>query len=289
MAGEALKIHRRPRLRQPRMLLGFSGWMDGGDVSTGTVGWLARSLRARRLAEIDPSAFYIYNFPGSMEVSALFRPHTKMEDGLVKRLDYPKNAFYSHGPSDLILFEGKEPNVRWGEYAECILTVAELFNVGRIYFVGSVAGVVPHTRAPRLSCSVSQASLREEMRQYGVRFSGYEGPASIVTALTHLCAQRGREMVSLVAEIPAYVQGPNLVCIESVARRVAGILGLQVSLEELREARDAFEKRLDEAVGEREELVELIEKLESDYDNEVFDTQMGDLKQWLEQRGIRLD
>ena len=27
----------------------------------------------------------------------------------------------------------------------------------------------------------------------------------------------------------------------------------------------------------------------SDYDHEVFDSQMGDLKDWLEQQGIRLD
>jgi hypothetical protein len=29
--------------------------------------------------------------------------------------------------------------------------------------------------------------------------------------------------------------------------------------------------------------------MEEDYDNEMFDTQMGDLKEWLEKQGIRLD
>ena len=50
-----------------------------------------------------------------------------------------------------------------------------------------------------------------------------------------------------------------------------------------------FERRLSEVVKEKDELAELIQKLESDYDNEVFDTELGDLKDWLQQRGVSLD
>jgi hypothetical protein len=42
-------------------------------------------------------------------------------------------------------------------------------------------------------------------------------------------------------------------------------------------------------VEETPDLTRLIRKLEEHYDNEVFDTQMGDLKEWLQQRGIRVD
>ena len=51
----------------------------------------------------------------------------------------------------------------------------------------------------------------------------------------------------------------------------------------------AEEKRLDELVAKRPELAELIRKLEGDYDSEIFDTQMGELKVWLQRQGIRLD
>ena len=51
------------------------------------------------------------------------------------------------------------------------------------------------------------------------------------------------------------------------------------------------EEEVDEEVEEESEeiLEEDEEELEEDYDNEVFDTQMGDLKDWLEQQGIRVD
>ena len=44
METDRLRIHDSPNLREPRLVLGFSGWMDGGEVSTGTVGYLARTL-----------------------------------------------------------------------------------------------------------------------------------------------------------------------------------------------------------------------------------------------------
>ena len=36
-------------------------------------------------------------------------------------------------------------------------------------------------------------------------------------------------------------------------------------------------------------LAESVRQLEEIYDNEVFDSEMGDLKTWLRQRGVRPD
>lgn len=69
-----LKIDRIPTLHGGTLVLAFSGWMDGGDVSTGTVERLVNLLEARLFAEIDPEPFYIYNFPGPMEVAHVFSP-----------------------------------------------------------------------------------------------------------------------------------------------------------------------------------------------------------------------
>ncbi len=96
-------------------------------------------------------------------------------------------------------------------------------------------------------------------------------------------------MVSLVATIPAYVQGSNPKCIEAVTRRLVGMLELQVKFDDLRLVSDEFEKKLSDIVQEQPELESNIQKLEEDYDNEIFNNEMGDLKQWLQQKGIRVD
>jgi hypothetical protein len=121
------------------------------------------------------------------------------------------------------------------------------------------------------------------------RFSNYDGPASFTTLLNLRAKERGIGMVTLVAEIPAYIQGTNPKCIESVSRTVASILEVQLDLKELRMASDAWEKRVNEAIEDEEELSKYILKLEEDYDNHIFDTQMGELKAWLEARGLQVD
>ena len=289
MTPESLCMEAHPKLKGTRMVLGLTGWMDGGDVSTGTIRRFVQALGASRLATIQPRDFYVWSFPGSMEVAAMFRPHTKIEDGVIVSYDLPDNIFHYSQEHNLILFHGKEPNLRWNEYAHCILSLASSFHVEMMYFIGSVGGLVPHTREPRLFSSVSDEDLKPALQAYGVRFSNYEGPASIVTLLMREAARRGLRMATLVAEIPAYIQGHNPRCIESMVRRLSGVLEVEIALEPLRQATDVFEKKLNKVLDDRKELAQLIGKLESDYDNEIFDTEMGDLKQWLESQGVRLD
>jgi proteasome assembly chaperone (PAC2) family protein len=289
MASDNLTIYKRPKMSKSRLLLGFSGWMDGGDVSTGTVKCLIDKLEAQKLAEIEPKGFYIYSFPGSMEITALFRPHTQIKNGIIESYEIPTNTFYYSEENNLVLFLGKEPNLNWEEYTECIFSICAEFGVEMIYFIGSVAGLVPHTREPRLFCSVSESGLREKFQHYGVNFTNYEGPASIITYLTANCVKQNIKMVSLVAAIPAYVQGNNPKCIEAVTRRIAGMLDVEVDLTNLMAISEEFEKKLHEVVAEQPELENNIHKLEEDYDNEIFNNEMGDLKTWLEQQGIRVD
>ena len=172
-----------PNLERATLVLAFTGWMDGGDVSSGTVRRLVDLLAAPPIAEIDPDPFYLFNFPGSMEIAGLFRPTLKIEEGLVKTLDMPTNVFYCHEPANLVLFLGKEPNLRWRAFGDCILEAAHRTGVRRVLFVGSFGGPIPHTREPRLHVTCSEARLLPEMERYGLRRTGYAGPGSFASYL----------------------------------------------------------------------------------------------------------
>jgi len=252
------------------LVLAFSGWMDGGDVSTGTVRRLIHLLEARQVAEIDPEPFYIYNFPGSMEVTALFRPHVEIEDGITQTIEMPGNVFHMHEPANLALFVGKEPNLRWRTFGDCIFRFARESGVRRILFVGSFGGAVPHTRQPRLYITCSDKSLLPEMEQYGLRRSGYEGPGSFTSYLMTRAGAEQLEMVSLVAEIPGYLQGTNPMSIEAVTRRLAQMLQLPLDLASLRTASTQWELQVSSVVEEDEDLAEKVYELERDYDNDLL-------------------
>src|SRR3954465_1562966 len=89
MNTASLKILHEPKLTDATLLLALTGWMDGGAVSTGTVRQIMDHREVKQIARVEPDDFYIYNFPGSMEVSALFRPEVKYEDGIVTRFELP--------------------------------------------------------------------------------------------------------------------------------------------------------------------------------------------------------
>src|SRR5262249_61813428 len=91
-----LRIRDCPALQDATLVLAFTGWMDGGDVSTGTVRRLVDLLQAPPVAEIDPDPFYLFNFPASMEVAALFRPALRIDEGLIASLEMPGDTFHAH-------------------------------------------------------------------------------------------------------------------------------------------------------------------------------------------------
>ncbi len=268
---DPLSIHHAPRLADATMVLAFDGWMDGGDVSTGTVSRLVDLLEARPVAEIDPEPFYIYNFPGSMELAAVFRPSITIEDGLVQSIEMPDNTFFCHEPANLVLFVGKEPNLRWRTFGDCIFRLVHQMDVRRILFVGSFGGSVPHTREPRLYVTCSEDGLLDEMAQYGVLRSRYEGPGSFTTYLLTRAPAEGVAMTSLVAEIPGYLQGTNPMSIEAVTRRLAKILQLPLDLGELRKTSTQWELEVSGAIEKNKSLAEKVKKLEEDYDNELLE------------------
>lgn len=262
--------------------------MDGGDVSTGTIDYLIDALGADRIADIDPTPFYIYNMPGSMEVTALFRPHVRITNGLIEDFDEPENAFYCVPDRNLVLFTGKEPNLAWPEFAECILHVAESCGVSMLHFIGSVAGLVPHTREPRFFGSVSDSNLLPWLEEHDIVPSEYEGPASFITYLTTRARNRDLGLATLVAGIPTYVEGKNTKCIKTTVQKVAAMLSLDLNLRELERMSAEFEKQLDATVQERPELVEQIRKIEAIYDQETLDTKEEDLRDWFERQGFRM-
>jgi len=269
--SELLSIRCRPALRKATLVLAFSGWMDGGDVSTGTVSRLILLLDAQPFAHIDPEPFYLFNFPGSMETAALFRPHVEIEEGLVKTCEMPSNVFSASESANLVLFVGKEPNLLWRTYADCIFQLAHEVDVRRILFVGSFGGSVPHTREPRLYITCSDAALLGEMDQYGLRRSGYRGPGSLTSYLMSRAPAEGLEMVSLVAEIPSYLQGPNPRCIEAVSRRLAKMLKLSLDLASLRQASTEWELQISSIIEENKELAKTVRQLEEAYDSELLE------------------
>jgi proteasome assembly chaperone (PAC2) family protein len=272
MAQQYLSVKEHPTLQDATLLLALTGWMDGGLVSTGTVGRIMDGRDIVEVGSIRAEPFYLYNFPGSMDIAAMFRPQVKLADGLIEGdLGLPTNIFHVDVSANLVFFLGREPNMLWQTFADCIFKMCDQLGVKRIIFMGSFGGTVPHTREPRMYGSVSHAHLRPILAKHGLRLSNYEGPAGFSTLLLSQSPGRKIEMLSLVAEIPGYLEGMNPRSIEAVTRRLAGLLSQPVDLESMRKASNEWELHVTEAVEKDSELAETVKKLEEQYDNELIE------------------
>lgn len=274
MQRKSLTILDIPPLADATMLVALGGWMDGGNVSTGTV----RVMMGGRdslvmIGRIDPDPFYIYSFPGNMELAAIIRPNVRIRNGVVRELDMPLNIFECDPTRNHVYFVGREPNLRWDEYASCMFEMARRTQTRRIITLGSFGGSVPHTREPRLYGAVSHKSLRPLMVEHQIRLSNYEGPAGFSSLLLAMAPQRKIEMINLVAEIPGYLQGINPLCIETVSRRLAKMLNVAIDVDALRATSNAWELEVSEVVQKDEEMTTTVRKLEEQYDNALLEEQ----------------
>ncbi|MFQ5825928.1 MAG: PAC2 family protein [Dehalococcoidia bacterium] len=270
--NQYLTIQERPRLRQPYLVAGFSGWLDGGEASTGTVKYLIRRLRAKKFAEIATTDFQVFQVPGIEPL----RPHIKFEEGVIKEVRFTSNEFFywknekAEGKRDLILLLGTEPNLRWLEYLDGVLDLAQQFGVKKVYSVGGVMGGVPHTREPAISCGVSDPHLKEELDKYAVRYSNYEGPSTFNSILLTACQKRGVEAVHMTGRAVYYpdfniVIPYNPQVIHSILKRLVRMLGISLDLSDLERAGRELVDKLNFMAEQSSQLREYVEELERNY------------------------
>ncbi len=108
------------------------------------------------------------------------------------------------------------------------------------------------------------------MERYGLRRTSYEGPGSFTSYLLTQVPAAGLEMISLVAEIPGYLQGRNPMSIEAVTRRLAKILRLPLDLQSLRAESTEWELQVSRFVEQDEEMTRTVRQMEENYDDELL-------------------
>lgn len=266
MTGRLI-IQDKPELVAPYIMVGLKGWLNAGEVSTGSIDYLRRKLDARPFAYIEPAGFYIYQIPSSTAEQSM-RPQVKIKEGLVKKLDLPRNEFFfwkSGATHDLILFLGVEPNLDWPAYAQAILNVARQFQAPRIYSLGGIFDQVPHTRKTRIVATISHPQLKDELKTFA-RFTDYEGPSSFNTILLSIAREQGIEMAGISARTPLYIQDLNAKACYDLLQNVITSAGFGIDLRDLREAGETLVGMMDRAFSQNATALEQLKKLEEQFD-----------------------
>src|SRR6266481_3242005 len=244
-------------LRQPILILAFSGWNDAAEAATTAARFLGQVWPSQPLASIDPEEFYHFG---------LSRPYVrfKADSPNEREIVWPSTDFslsrLPHLDRDLIVGVAIEPHLKWRTYCGAVLDLARRSGATLILTLGALLAEVPHTRPVRLTGGAYDPELAAKL---GIRPTRYEGPTGIVGVLNTLCREEGLPTASLWANVPHYVSGiENPKAALALVRRVLVLLGAEADLSDLVEASRQFDQNLNEVVGQNAKIAEYVRKLE---------------------------
>jgi proteasome assembly chaperone (PAC2) family protein len=259
-----LRITARPRLERPILIAAFRGWNDGGQGATLAAGYLARLWQAQRFADIDPEGFVDFQTN---------RPQVALDEGATRRITWPENAFHHARiealARDAVILLGVEPNYRWRQFSDLIVTLARDLGVELVVTFGSLLADVPHSRPAPVTGAATDPELVAEL---GLQLSRYEGPTGIVGVLLDACRREGLPAVSLWSAVPHYVSlAPSPRAAKALCGRLGDLLEIEIDLRELEAAETKYAEQVSQAVASDAETAAYVEELERRADS------LGDL------------
>ena len=284
MSIEPLLDLRSLDLRDPLLVGAFMGWADASVGASGAVRFLIESLDAKRLATWDGDDYYDF---------VELRPVSRTIDGNDRALDWPHGEFWvvravptsmmglarsigleedealgDQATRSLILFVAPEPRMRWRSHSREMSAFIRQIGVRQAVFMGSAFADVPHTRPPLVTGWATDPSVRVRLESLGVPFSPYQGPSSMQSATIEGLRNEGVACVSLFGNGPHYLPVPNANVSHALLRRLCATFDLAVDLSALRDTGQQLVVQANNAVHERAELREHVERLEAQYDSQ---------------------
>jgi hypothetical protein len=250
---DPVRIHVRPALREPTLVLAFEGWNDAGEAASGAVRYVADAIAAAPLAEIDPEPFFDFTVQ---------RPSVEVDGGGVRRIVWP-TARFLYGSADLerelVVGIGVEPHLRWRSYVDHVAELVASLGVGRVVLLGAHLADVLYSRPVSISGFASPPGLLEEL---GVAPSSYEGPTGIVGVLADRLARDGAEVLSVWAALPHYISAqPNPRGSLALVQVLQRALSLKLDAAPLARSAAEFEERIAALVAADPELSEYVREL----------------------------
>jgi len=259
---DGLIEHEQPEVKLATMVVAFAGWPDAGEAATRTVRHLVDKLPARKLAEIEPEDFYDFTS---------VRPQTRLNDEGQRYLVWPANDFYYGAPEEgsqgFLLLVGTEPNLRWRNFSNILLNMAERYGVELVISVGALLNAVPHTREPQVTGLASLPEMTQKLEWLGVRNTGYQGPTAIHSAFMDVCTKHGIPYVGIWGHCPHYVNRPNNPMVTyALLKKLRDLVDFDADLDELRQAGETFVAEVNRVVSKQTEVAAYVKRLEQRYD-----------------------
>jgi hypothetical protein len=166
--------------------------------------------------------------------------------------------------SPYLLMYGSEPDVMWERFADAVVRLVELLGVRLTIGTNAIPMAVPHTRPVGVTAHAARPEL---ISGYQPWVSTVQVPGSAAHLVEHRLATTGHDSMGFAVHVPHYLAQANYPpAAEALIGAIARASGLNLPLGSLPQGSSEAHESIAGLVGQSEELVELVQTLETQYD-----------------------
>ena len=271
-----MEIHQIPLLREPIMIVAFSGWNDAAEAASGAVEHLLSGWRDKNddvipelIAEVESEDYYDFQ---------VNRPVVSIDESEIRSITWPTTQVFGMAiPSmnrDLVIVTGVEPSMKWKSFTSDLLDLADDLEVSLIVSLGSLLADTPHTRPISVTGTGAHPSIANRL---GVSVSKYEGPTGILGIIQDGCMRRGIDAISLWAAVPHYASNaPSPKATLALINTLEEFLDVKIPLSDLPDRADAWEREVNDLAADDSEIADYVKALEESKDAAELPEVSGD-------------
>ena len=271
-----MEIHQIPLLREPVMVIAFSGWNDAAEAASGAVEHLLSGWRDKNddvipelIANVESEDFYDFQ---------VNRPVVTIDESQIRSITWPSTQVFGMAiPSmkqDLVIVTGVEPSMKWKSFTSDLLDLADDLEVSLIVSLGSLLADTPHTRPITVTATGSHPTIANRL---GVSVSKYEGPTGILGIIQDGCMRRGIDAISLWAAVPHYASNaPSPKATLALINNLEEFLDIKIPLSDLPDRSDAWEREVNDLAADDSEIADYVKALEESKDAAELPDVSGD-------------
>jgi predicted ATP-grasp superfamily ATP-dependent carboligase len=250
-----------PGSERPALLVYLEGFMDAGSAG--------RLLTEHLLDVFDHTTVARFNVDRLLDYRAR-RPIMTFDEGKWQNYDAPELSVFrlsDAGGKPFLLLTGPEPDHEWEAFASATQTVADRLGAGTMITYFGVPMGMPHTRPLGVITHATQPGLVTSKVPLPTNL---QVPASASALMEYRFGEAGRDAVGLVVQVPHYLsQAAYPSAALTLIDALTEVTGLDLPALELREAADRTNALIDQQVAESDEVAELVQGLEAQYDAAV--------------------
>ena len=267
-------------LRNPAVVVAFSGWNDAGNAASDLLEHLVSSYPGTDAGTLDDERFYDFQHTRPML--------NRTADG--PWLEWPAMRFrvVHHPERDLVVVLGPEPNLLWKTFATELISRFKQINPEIVIFLGAMLSDTPHSRPLPVGMYSGDPIVQ---RKLGLPPSDYTGPTGMVGVTSQLMIHERIPAASLWVSVPHYVSTPpSPKAQHALLRELETILHVTVEAADIPEEAEKWSTAVDHLSQQDPDIAEYIEQLEEARDQEEVEGATGDtiaaeLEKFLRRQG----